>query len=490
MFIRNDCYIAAWGSELGSEPASKPIGRKVLNEDIVLFRDQDGKVAALENRCAHRGVPLSCREIVAIRSYPLVEKDQFCWIWMGDPALAEESKILDYPYHNDSKNWPHKHDMYPIKCNCLLLIDNLMDLTHLGFVHKKTIGGNAKVHVDAKMETTRKDKVDRWQEFELFVPGAIMQWSGATDAGTGAYEGRRDGGFSLRLFHGITPETDKSCFYFWSAANGYRQDDPRRAAGLARPLPRPQLRRNRGRWRARACAQGDRPQAGGRSGRNEEGGRASAGLRLGNGLQLRSRRPRLHLALYFRSAFAHRDLQIVAGLEIEPELRGGPEVARQTQRRVRRNAAPLAHDIVHARCGHAQRLRDRMRSKPKRLEELFPQHFTGVDGTHLVHACLRLVVVDNLDPIRPGIGPDEADAPLVVDANAVLALAVAFQRLEAITRRRLQILQRICVVEHLKLASRDTLDIGEPGNALAAMKRFGIRRIEGADHPKLYNARR
>ncbi len=285
MFIRNDWYIAAWASELGTAPGTKPLGRKILNEDVVLFRDAKGKAVALENRCAHRGVPLSCGEVVEqgiqcgyhglifngtgqcvevpgqtvipprskIRNFPLVEKDQFCWIWMGDPAKADASKIIDYPYHNDSKNWPHKHDMYPIKCDYRLLIDNLMDLTHLGFVHKKTIGGNARVHVDAKMETTRKEnglhyirwmldcippptysksvkfnkeRVDRWQEFELFVPGSIVQWSGATDSGTGAPEGKRDGGFSLRLFHGITPETDKSCFYFWSAANGYRQDDP------------------------------------------------------------------------------------------------------------------------------------------------------------------------------------------------------------------------------------------------------------------------
>jgi vanillate O-demethylase monooxygenase subunit len=71
-----------------------------------------------------------------------------------------------------------------------------------------------------------RGRVDRWQEFEYVAPGAVLQWSGATDAGTGAYEGRRDGGFHLRLFHAVTPETDSSCFYFWSAANGYRQDDP------------------------------------------------------------------------------------------------------------------------------------------------------------------------------------------------------------------------------------------------------------------------
>ena len=46
------------------------------------------------------------------------------------------------------------------------------------------------------------------------------------DVGTGAPEGRRDGGFQFRLFHGLTPETETSCFYFWSVANGYRQNDP------------------------------------------------------------------------------------------------------------------------------------------------------------------------------------------------------------------------------------------------------------------------
>jgi vanillate O-demethylase monooxygenase subunit len=69
--------------------------------------------------------------------------------------------------------------------------------------------------------------VDRWQEFEYVAPGAVLQWSGAVDAGLGAYErGHRDGGVHFRLFHAVTPETESSCFYFWSSANGYRQNDP------------------------------------------------------------------------------------------------------------------------------------------------------------------------------------------------------------------------------------------------------------------------
>jgi vanillate O-demethylase monooxygenase subunit len=45
--------------------------------------------------------------------------------------------------------------------------------------------------------------------------------------GRGAQENRdQDGGFSLRLFHGLTPETESTCLYFWSTANGYRQNEP------------------------------------------------------------------------------------------------------------------------------------------------------------------------------------------------------------------------------------------------------------------------
>jgi vanillate O-demethylase monooxygenase subunit len=69
-------------------------------------------------------------------------------------------------------------------------------------------------------------RVDRWQEFEFIAPGSVKQWTGALDAGTGATEGKRDGGFQFHVFHGLSPETEKSCHYFWSTAIGYRQNEP------------------------------------------------------------------------------------------------------------------------------------------------------------------------------------------------------------------------------------------------------------------------
>src|SRR6266851_5018615 len=54
-FARNHWYAAAWSSEIGD----KPLGRRLLGEPVVLFRQADKSVAALLDRCPHRLVPLS-----------------------------------------------------------------------------------------------------------------------------------------------------------------------------------------------------------------------------------------------------------------------------------------------------------------------------------------------------------------------------------------------------------------------------------------------
>ena len=290
MLLRMAWYIAAWADEIGGQP----LARRICNEPVVLFRDGTGRAAALADRCCQRAAPLHMGTVVEegiqcgyhgliidgsgrcvripgqqlvpedarVRSYPTVEKDQMVWVWMGDPAQADPAAIVDYPYHNDAGNWPNKHDVYPIKANHMLMVDNLMDLTHLGYLHAKTVGGNPAAHVDAEMKTTRTPtglkftrwmrnsvppptyvkaagftgRVDRWQEFEFVAPSSVLQWTGATDAGTDAEGGEREGGFQFRLFHGLTPETDTSCFYFWSVANGYRQNEPEATEQLYREI--------------------------------------------------------------------------------------------------------------------------------------------------------------------------------------------------------------------------------------------------------------
>lgn len=82
-----------------------------------------------------------------------------------------------------------------------------------------------------------KGRVDRWQEFEYVAPSCILQFTGAVDIGQGAYEkGNRDGGFGLRMFYGIAPETEDTSLFLWSVANGHRQDDPAATDALFRDI--------------------------------------------------------------------------------------------------------------------------------------------------------------------------------------------------------------------------------------------------------------
>lgn len=280
MFIRNAWYVAAWADEV----AERPLARRICGEPVVLFRDHDGRAAALLDMCCHRGAPLhlgtvaeqglqcgyhglvfdrsgACVRIpgqsniperARVRGFPLVEQDAFLWIWMGDPALADPAQIVSYPYHNDNARWPHRHTMYPIKSSAMLMVDNLMDLTHLGYVHTSSIGGSPMTHVEAKMETVRtplglrftrwmlnslppptyvravgfQGRIDRVQQFEFIAPGSILQWSGAGEAGAYKDGDTSASKLSFRLFHGLTPETETTCFYFWSTANGFRPNDP------------------------------------------------------------------------------------------------------------------------------------------------------------------------------------------------------------------------------------------------------------------------
>jgi len=135
----------------------------------------------------------------------------------------------------------------------MLSIDNLMDLTHVAFVHRKTIGtGNPKAHFEATMKTETTNRgvkfiswmlnskppatfmrthgftknVDRWRDFEFVAPGAVIQFAGAQEIGNRAYEYNiLNVGYMLRRFHCFTPETDTTTHYFSSVGNGHQPQD-------------------------------------------------------------------------------------------------------------------------------------------------------------------------------------------------------------------------------------------------------------------------
>ncbi len=272
MFLRNMWYVAGFSADL--KPGER-LARRYLNEPVVLFRTRSGVVSALSDRCSHRAMPLSeghvdgevircpyhglefhphggCARIpgqdripaaTAVRAYPVCERDALIWIWMGDPQLADPTQVMGNPEHNDP-SWSWRPYYMHVSSNWQLLVDNILDLTHVAYIHANTIGGNPETHFNAdvsvqfdggKVTLLRKmpdsvppktyiaaggfkGRVDRWQQVE-YQPGTgnvLRVNAGACDVGTGAYEGRRDNGFVLLNVHGVTPETETSTHYIWT----------------------------------------------------------------------------------------------------------------------------------------------------------------------------------------------------------------------------------------------------------------------------------
>lgn len=267
-----DCwYAAAWSTDLKN---GGHLARTFLNEPVILFRTQSGIVGALEDRCCHRALPLSCGHVegeiircvyhglefnvtgqcvripqqeqiprsVKVRSYPLVEQDGLLWIWMGAPEKADSAHVPRHENHVNP-NWGWRSTTFHLVGNWRLLIDNLMDLSHLPYIHAKTIGGNPELHFKTRTDAVKlengvrvqrhmpnsvppptyvdakgfKGLVDRWQEIE-FHPMFLRINAGACDANTGAYEAKRDHGLSMVNFHGVTPETERTTHYIWSTS--------------------------------------------------------------------------------------------------------------------------------------------------------------------------------------------------------------------------------------------------------------------------------
>jgi phenylpropionate dioxygenase-like ring-hydroxylating dioxygenase large terminal subunit len=288
MFLRNAWYVAAWDHEVSADAL---LGRILLNEPVVLYRTRDGQLVALEDRCCHRHYPLhkgtltqdciQCRyhgftydgsgrcvrvpgqsnvpEAARVKSYPVIERHRWVWVWMGDPARADESKIVDFHWLNHPE-WRAKGTTFHVKSNYELILENLLDLTHLTFLHGGTIGTyataeNAEVTTratDHDVTVTRwimdspapatyvkargfASNIDRWQFINFTPPcyvrldiGGLAIGQRARERKTAAFaaEGLLADGLEMRNLNAFTPETEKTTHYFWAQAHNFSLDDP------------------------------------------------------------------------------------------------------------------------------------------------------------------------------------------------------------------------------------------------------------------------
>jgi phenylpropionate dioxygenase-like ring-hydroxylating dioxygenase large terminal subunit len=92
--------------------------------------------------------------IFCVRAFPIKERQNFIWIWMGNPARADQEEILEYAYYDMMEEFNYNCGHYEIAANYMFMMDNLMDLTHLRYLHTSTIGGNPDKNNSAEMTTT------------------------------------------------------------------------------------------------------------------------------------------------------------------------------------------------------------------------------------------------------------------------------------------------------------------------------------------------
>src|SRR5262245_23200946 len=165
-YVRNAWYVASWSDDLAD---AQLLARTILKEPVVRYRESDGNVAALQDRCPHRFAPLHLGRIVSgecvpwpdrclgfasgagcvlhphgtksiprralVRSYPGTEKHKAIWIWMGDKS-PDLSKVPDFSVlDNVPEMHATKRDRITIRANYELIIDNLLDLSHTSYLH-------------------------------------------------------------------------------------------------------------------------------------------------------------------------------------------------------------------------------------------------------------------------------------------------------------------------------------------------------------------
>ena len=286
-FLTNCWYVAAWDHELID---GRLMERTILEEPVLLYKGDSGKVVALDNRCCHRGAKLSngrlegdcvrcmyhglkfdaggrCVQIpgqdnippkLGVRSYPLVERDHLIWIWMGAAELADPALIVDIPYLRDPA-WRGAADYMHYSADYRLIVDNLSDFAHLAFVHTNTLGGSEEYAFKTKPVTVerleRGFRVERWSmnaappPFHrkvvrddapldrrniglMHVPGIFLMETlfaaagGATDAQSLTHARQ------YRNCQFFTPETRRSTHFFWDYLHNYKLDDPTVALSL------------------------------------------------------------------------------------------------------------------------------------------------------------------------------------------------------------------------------------------------------------------
>jgi phenylpropionate dioxygenase-like ring-hydroxylating dioxygenase large terminal subunit len=265
-FLKNAWYVAAWDDEVKT---GELFARTLLNEPVLLFRDEQGLVQAIHNRCPHRFAPLSMGKLCGsqvqcayhglefdgrgnctrnphgdgtipraarVKAYPVVERYSMIWIWMGEVAAADDALIPDFACMDPAHFYVAKRYLHA-RANYVLESDNILDLSHIQYLHPSTLGSSdvsqaitrveqqgdtvwsyrqtvAEIMPDflyAAMGIPAGTPVDRWIDVRWNAPANMLLLAGAVATGRPRGEGRE-----TPLPHLFTPETATTTHYWFA----------------------------------------------------------------------------------------------------------------------------------------------------------------------------------------------------------------------------------------------------------------------------------
>jgi phenylpropionate dioxygenase-like ring-hydroxylating dioxygenase large terminal subunit len=284
-FLQNTWYVAGWTHEL---KRNRTLARTIVDHPLVLYRAADESVVCLMDRCPHRFAPLSmghiegdtlrcgyhgmrfgpdglCREnphggvskALRVRAFPVVERHRLLWVWTGEPDLADVAHIPELPFIDRAPEASFISGYVPTAANHLLMVDNILDLTHADYLHPESLGGGSMTRSTASIESMPRDslrvtwiandepplpimrmnfpepdvRIDMWTEVQWWPSGVMTLITGGTPTGQ-----PRSAGMDVQAVHIMTPATQSSTHYFYSNTRSFATDNVAVTQGIAKAL--------------------------------------------------------------------------------------------------------------------------------------------------------------------------------------------------------------------------------------------------------------
>jgi len=274
-YLKNAWYVAAWSDEI---KPGQLFSRRILDQAIVFFRQSDGTLAAIADRCPHRFAPLHMGALTGdciqcpyhglqfagdgrcthnphgdgaipkaarVRAYAVTERHLAVWIWMGEPDAADPAKIPDYSFIAAAKTTARTTGYLPTGANYELLTDNIMDLTHVDFLHPTTLGGGALSRAKAQVSQAGEQVRICWEARGEVAPPSFAKhlsdpraradlktevvWNPPALMCISVYAATAgqpfEQGYIAKALHLMTPESDTSTHYFFANTRNVRTDD-------------------------------------------------------------------------------------------------------------------------------------------------------------------------------------------------------------------------------------------------------------------------